>query len=92
VDHGSEQVRVPAVGDCGEEVAADDLAPVGDTGPSKQLARLGRDSGLVEQHAADLGVPGQDGREHRAPSAADVDDGREPAEVVGVDDRIGCRL
>ena len=44
------------------------------------------DVGLVEQDTAQVRVAGEDGREQRAAAAPDVDDGGEPAEVVGVDD------
>jgi hypothetical protein len=93
VQDPAQQVGVGAAGHRREEVARDDLHPVGDARQHRPRPR--DDVRLVHQHAAHRGMGGEHGGEQRARPATDVGDDPVGGEVVrgqhGVDRAAGER-
>ena len=83
-----EEVEIRAGGNGGEEVAADEAAPVFEFASRQVRARLMREPGPVEDGGSKLGMTLKDGRDQRAAAAADIDQGAISAEVVKSRDRL----
>jgi len=71
-----------------EEVAAHEVGPVTDAADGEDPGCAGDHVGKVVKHAAHVRVCRQDGREHRAVRAADIDDRLDAVERQGRD--RGC--
>jgi hypothetical protein len=90
VNDVGEEIDVAACRHAREHVAAHHLATVGDPFPGEEGQGAFHDAGHVQQDAAQMRMGLENGREHDAMAATDVDDAFHAGEVVRICHRGPC--